>query len=93
MKFECRKTENCFVNSRTYEYALPVTGEALCARLPEDWTKRRNMKLRRPVFVADREGVNLKGALAQKTVKASFPEEGWKTEKAMFERWLEELDE
>ena len=60
MKFTCKKTENCFADSQTYEYVLPVSGEALLGRLA-GWETRRNEKLRRPTFSADRGGVNVKG--------------------------------
>ncbi len=92
MKFECKKTENCFARSQTYEYRLPVTGEVLSGLLPDDWEQRRNLRLRRPVFIADRSGVNVKGVLANDTVKVSYPDTCWEAEKRRFETWLEETD-
>lgn len=92
MKFSCVKTENCFADSQTYEYTLPLSGEEFSSLLT-GWDLRRNMKLRRPVFTADRDGVNVKGVLEYKTVKASFPASGWEAEKARFESWLEELND
>lgn len=91
MKFDCVKTENCFADSRTYEYTLPVTGEELFPRLA-GWEARKNLKLRRPVLAAERNGVRLKGVLEYRTLRVSFPTEGWETEKAEFEKWLEGLE-
>ncbi|MEG1633281.1 MAG: hypothetical protein RR314_04435 [Oscillospiraceae bacterium] len=89
MKFDCKKTEDCFADSCTYEYALPISAAELASRL-EGWEKRENTRLRRPVFVADRDGVNLKGVLAAHTVRASFPNSRRESEKFAFEAWLEE---
>lgn len=92
MRFECKKTENCFADSQTYEYRLPTDGESFASRL-SDWETRRNMKLRRPVFVADRAGVNIKGVLASDTIKVSFPAQSSETDKAAFEAWLGGINE
>ncbi|MDO4566548.1 MAG: hypothetical protein Q4B42_04385 [Oscillospiraceae bacterium] len=92
MKCECKKTENCFADSQSYEYRLPLSIEELSALLPEDWSQRRNLKLRRPVLIAERGGVQLKGVLESCIIKASFPEADWCAEKARFEAWLEETD-
>lgn len=93
MIFTSKKTENCFADSQTYEYALPVSGEEFRALLPADWAIRLNTKLRRPVFVAERDGVNIKGVLALSTIRVSFPDERWESEKRAFEEWLEGLNE
>lgn len=87
MKFECAKTENCFADSQTYEYKLPVTGGEFVPLL-SGWAVRVNKKLRLPVFLADRNGVNIKGILSHNVIKASFPANRWEEEKAAFERWL-----
>lgn len=87
MKFLWTKTENCFSDSQTYEYRLPINGEAFCALL-DGWELRQNRRLRRPVFMADKDGVNLKGVLSYYTVRASFPTERWEAEKEAFEAWL-----
>lgn len=91
MKFECRKTENCFADAQTYEYRLPVSGEAFSHFL-SGWEVRVNQKLRRPVFLAEKGGVHVKGLLSHNVVKASFPEDRWEAEKAAFEQWLGGLD-
>jgi hypothetical protein len=91
MKFDCAKTENCFADAQTYEYRLPVTGEAFSKHL-SGWEVRVNAKLRRPVFLAQREGVHVKGLLFHNVIKASFPSDRWETEKAAFEEWLGGLD-
>jgi len=87
MTFDCAKTENCFQDSQTYEYRLPVTGEAFCAFL-SGWSVRCNAKLRRPIFSADKNGVNIKGVLAYNLIRVSFPSSRWEQEKADFEKWL-----
>lgn len=91
MKFTCKKTENCFADSQTYEYVLPVSGEALLGRLA-GWETRRNEKLRRPTFSADRGGVNVKGTLAGNAVRVSYPTDGSPAEKAKFEEWMRTQD-
>jgi len=90
MRFEVKKVDNCFVDSRSYEYRLPIDGQSFSALLDE-WEVKENHKYRRPLFSADRAGVNVKGILKANVVKASFPECRWETEKASFERWLESL--
>lgn len=92
MEFSSKKTENCFANAQTYAYGLPLKGEALLPLLAAaGWDCRTNTKLRRPVFVAEREGITLKGVLADAQIRASFPEADWAAEKAAFELWLEGL--
>ncbi len=91
MEYLCKKIENCFAGSQTYEYKLTVPGQALCARL-SGWELRVNDGLRRPAFSADRDGVNVKGVLSGETVRVSYPQERWEREKKDFESWLEELD-
>ena len=83
MKFECKKTENCFADSQTYEYRLPTDGESFASRL-SGWEMRRNMKLRRPVFVADRAG---------DTVAVGDILFSYETDKAAFEAWLGGINE
>ena len=90
MKFNCRKIENCFADSLTWEYALPQAGEEFLSALA-GWEVRKNLKLRRPVFVAEKDGVVLKAALAGQFVRASFPEDEWQKKKEEFELWLKAL--
>lgn len=87
MVFESSKTENCFVDSRTYEYRLPVTAEAFRALL-DGWDVHENHKYRRPMFTADKNGINIKGVLSGAVITVSFPENRWEAEKAAFEAWL-----
>jgi len=91
MKFECKKTENCFADAQTYEYRLPISGEAF-SRFLSGWEVRVNAKLRRPVFLADKNGVHVKGLLAHNVIRASFPQSRWEAEKAAFETWLGGID-
>jgi hypothetical protein len=91
MVFESAKTENCFSDSRTYDYRLPVTAEAFSALL-DGWDMRENRKYRRPMFTADKNGVNVKGVLSGTIIKVSFPEDRWEAEKAAFEAWLGGLE-
>lgn len=90
MAFECKKVEACFTNSRTYEYRLPFSVEVLQGLLT-NWQVRVNLQFRRPLLVADKDGVNLKGILAGPVIKVSFPESGWEEAKDGFEKWLQEI--
>ena len=87
MLFEVKKTDNCFSNSFTFEYRLPVCGQDFSAQLC-GWEVKENHKYRRPLFSADKGGVNVKGILKANVIKASFPQDRWENEKADFERWL-----
>lgn len=92
MKFECKKTENCFSNSQTYEYALETPASELLEPLGELGEVRTNYKFRRPVFSCDlADGANVKGIIAEKVIKASYPDERVSEAKAAFEAWLGEL--
>ena len=91
MKFSCKKTENCFSSSQTYEYALPAASGELLDFFGALGKLRTNYKFRRPVFSCDFEnGVNVKGIIAEKIVKASFPDGRLDETKAEFERTLAE---
>ena len=87
MIFTSKKTENCFADSETYEYRLPITGEQLLSRLA-GWEIRKNCKLRRPVGIAQKDGVTVKTVLAGQLARVSFPQESWQQEKEKFESWL-----
>ena len=87
------KTENCFSDSQTYEYRLPITVGAFIAYLDETWQVRRNEKLRRPVLMAEKDGIRIRGILAQNDLRVSYPDESWETRKSDFEKWMEQLDE
>jgi len=91
MTFTVKKTENCFSDAQTYEYLLPVTGEALLALLPE-WQIRENRKLRRPVGIAEKDGVTVKTVLSGTTARISFPDSRWQAAKDEFERWLRDCE-
>ena len=90
MKFQVKKIENCFADSETYEYLLPVTGEAFLSFL-QGWEVRVNRKLRRPVGIACREAVTIKCTLAGSAFRVSFPQNNWAAEKLEFEQFLENL--
>lgn len=90
MDFKCQKTENCFEHSSTYAYVLPVFAHEFLPHL-EGWEVRINEKLRRPVFIADKGGVNIKAIVAAKELRVSFPDHSADIEKALFELWLEGL--
>ena len=87
MKFEVKKAENCFADSQNYEYLLPIYGQNFSTLL-NGWEVKEHHKYRRPMFTADRDGVNIKGILKANIVKASFPGDDWEAEKAEFEQWL-----
>lgn len=91
MKFRCQKTENCFAEARTYEYELPVTGEELC-RLLKGWEIKENYRFRRPMFSANRGGLQIKGILASHVIKVNYTEKNWEREKEELERWLKQAE-
>lgn len=88
MKFDCKKTENCFADSQTYEYRLPVTAEEFLKFLDETWQTRCNQKLRRPVFIAEKSGTRIKGILAGNIIRVSFLNDSWEILKNNFEEWM-----
>ena len=90
MNIECKKTNNCFADSQTYEYRLPVTVEEFAACL-EGWQLRRNERLRRPVLIGERGRVKAKGVLSGDLLRVSYPDDRWEAEKEAFEAWLEGL--
>lgn len=95
MRYDCKKAENCFEHSFTFEYRLPITAKELSKRL-SGWAVAENHSYRRAILTADRDGVELKGILDGKLIRASFPENSWEKNKAAFESWLlseEERDE
>ena len=89
MNFEVKKTENWFADSQTYEYRLPMTGQKFLSLLDAAWQPRCNLKLRRPVFLAERGGIRIKGILAADVIRVSFPDQDWKNLKLQFEQELD----
>ena len=90
MNYQASKIENCFADSQTYEYLLPVTGEQMISRL-SDWDLRINRKLRRPTAIAQKEDVIIKFILSGNRYRVSFPDKAWQEEKEKFEKFLETL--
>ncbi len=92
MEFEVRKTENCFVNTETYEYSVPITAEDFLKLIEDDYNVRLNMKLRRPVFIAESEDIKIKAVLKSQKIRVSFNEERWEELKEEFEAFLSSSD-
>lgn len=92
MNYTCKKTENCFSDSQTWEYNLPVTAEAFAALLDNTWEKRYNHRLRRPVFLAERAEIKIKGILAGTIIRVSFQNDKWEILKKTFEQFLQCCD-
>ena len=88
MEFEVRKTENCFVNSETYEYSLPIGAEEFLKLIEDDYSVRLNTRLRRPVFKAESEDIKIKAVLKSQKIRVSFSEERWESLKEEFEAFL-----
>ena len=88
MEFEVRKTENCFVNSETYEYSLPIGAEKFLKLIEDDYNVRLNTRLRRPVFIAESEDIKIKAVLKSQKIRVSFSEERWESLKEEFEAFL-----
>ena len=92
MLYEVKKAENCFIDCQSYEYKLPIDGQSFY-KLLDGWKMREYLSYRRPLFTADKEGVNIKGILNANIIKVSFPEKDWEANKADFERWLASMEE
>ena len=90
MKFEIRKIENCFADSKSFEYTLPINGRKML-ELCSDWDSRLNEKLRRPVAVLQRDGLIMKFVISDNHYRLSFPQDRWQEEKLKFEQYLEKL--
>ena len=90
MNYSVIKIENCFSDSESYEYTLPIQGTAMVSLL-SDWEIRINQKLRRPVAIASKQGIVMKFILAGNRYRVSFPESRWQDEKQTFETYLENL--
>ena len=90
MKFKVMKIDNCFAETQTYEYMVDVTGEEFLKYLT-DWKLRVNEKLRRPVCVAEKNGVIVKTVLEGHSLRVSYPDARWMMEKIEFEEFLEKL--
>ena len=88
MEFEVRKTENCFVNSETYEYSLPIGAEEFLKLIEDDYNVRLNTRLRRPVFIAESEEIKIKAVLKSQKIRVSFDEARWEELKEQFEAFL-----
>lgn len=88
MRFEVKKTNNCFSDAETYEYKLPIDGDAFLALLPPNFSSRKNLKLRRPVFFSESETIRIRGMLAFDIIRVSFPSASLIDEKEKFEAWL-----
>ena len=88
MDLECKKVENCFQDSQTYEYRLPVQAQRILDLLEDTWAIRCNEKLRRPVFLAERDGIHIRAALAGSVIRVSFPDPVQAQQKERFEYWL-----
>ena len=90
MEIRVAKVDNCFAESQTYEYVLPMTGGEFLEGLM-GWSVRVNQKLRRPVGIAEREGVVIKTVLGSRILRVSFPDACWLQKKTEFEEYLRNL--
>lgn len=91
MNFKCQKTENCFSDSQTYEYGLPITAEAFMQLLDDSWQIRCNYKLRRPVFLAENHSIKIKGILAGTVIRVSFPNSDPERFQTEFDQFLTKI--
>jgi len=91
--FECKKAENCFSESQTYEYRLPCSmGEQFLNGLGAAGALTCRRQIRRPFFTLDLPGnTHVKGVIGDDLIKASFPSEGFEECKARFEELLVRL--
>lgn len=88
MKFEVKKTENCFSDTQTYEYRFPINNQELL-RFLNSFSVKKYETLRRPTFLAtDSGGVQIKGILNDNICKVSFPDATWEDSKIEFEEFI-----
>lgn len=91
MKFEVKKTENCFSDTQTYEYRFPINNQELL-RFLNLFSIKKYETLRRPTFFAtDSCGVQIKGILKDNICKVSFPDAAWEVSKIEFEEFIDSL--
>ena len=90
MNFQVKKAENCFSDSETYEYQLPINGREFLSFL-EKWKIRINQKLRRPTAIAEKDGIVLKCTLGGNLFRISFPNSRQSEQKEEFENFLRTL--
>lgn len=91
MKFEVKKTENCFSGTQTYEYRFPINNQELLQFL-NLFSIKKYETLRRPTFLAmDSCGVQIKGILKDNICKVSFPDATWEVSKIEFEEFIDSL--
>jgi len=91
--FECKKAENCFSESQTYEYRLACSmGERFLNGLVEAGVLTCRRQIRHPFFTLDLpDHTHVKGVIGDELVKTSFPSEDFGACKARFEKLLERL--
>ncbi len=85
--FDVEKIENCYAHSQTYAYAFAV---ALDDRLVDNLSTLGeltiNRKFRRPFFLLKlADGAEIRGALGDDRMKASFPDDRVDESKRFFE--------
>ena len=90
MNFKVQKVENCFSDSETYEYLLPISGKSFL-QFASDWDIRVNDRLRRPAAILTKEGITIKCILEGCCFRVSFPAELLISRKAEFEAFLRSL--
>lgn len=87
--FETKKAENCFADAQTWEYRLSCRNDQLIQQLEQMGELSCKMNLRRPIFMLNMaDGTRVKGTLAGRMMRASFPTGTWQTAKETFEQTL-----
>ncbi len=91
--FEVEKIDNCYAHSQTFGYALQTAiNDDLVSRLAELGELEINRKFRRPFFLLQlADGSEIRGALGDDRMKASFPDEKFEESKRHFEADLERI--
>ena len=88
---ECKKINNCFKDSQTFAYRLPITSRDLGEDFLRDGEFEINNQFRRPVFNAIMGTTRIKGILDESIIKVSFQNENWQLQKIAFEEWLKHV--
>lgn len=87
---ECKKINNCFKDSQTFAYRLPITSKELSEAFLQEGEIKINNQFRRPIFNAVIGTTRIKGILDESIIKVSFLDEHWQVQKNVFEEWLKQ---
>lgn len=90
--FTVEKVENCFANAQTYAYDSPmVMDEKNVEAFASFGAIEIKRNYRRPFYFVRGNGMEIKGVLGDTRFKVSYPDDGWREQKKIFEQTLESI--